>query len=330
MASLSEIRAKLKAADQRSSGGAISDRTIYPFWNLKEGQESIVRFLPDADPNNTFFWAERLLIKLPFNGVKGESESKPVAVQVPCVEMYGQTCPVLSEVRAWFKDPSLEEMGRKYWKKKSYIFQGFVVEDGLSEDSTPENPIRKFVIGPQIFQLIRSALLDAEMEELPTDYVRGLDFRIRTTKKGGYTDYATSTWARKERPLNEAELSAINDYGLNTLSEWLPKKPTAEDLVAIKEMFEASVDGEAYDPDRWAKHYKPSGFSQSPEDDTKPETKTPAKSVSKPSVQKAAPKVIEGTEEENEDIDDSKPVVSNISNAKALDLLAQIRARQSK
>ena len=46
-------------------------------------------------------------------------------------------------------------MGRKYWKKKSYIFQGFVTQNPLNEDSTPENPIRRFIIGPQIFNIIR-------------------------------------------------------------------------------------------------------------------------------------------------------------------------------
>ena len=109
------------------------------------------------------------MIKLPFAGVKGQTDSRPVQVQVPCMEMYGKTCPVLTEVRPWFKDKSMEDMGRKYWKKKSYIFQGFVVTNPLAEDTTPENPIRRFIIGPQIFNIIRAALLDPEMEELPTD-----------------------------------------------------------------------------------------------------------------------------------------------------------------
>ena len=49
-----------------------------------------MRFLPDGNADNTFFWAERLMIKLPFAGVKGETDSRPVQVQVPCMEMYGE------------------------------------------------------------------------------------------------------------------------------------------------------------------------------------------------------------------------------------------------
>jgi hypothetical protein len=263
MASLAEIRAKLKEQENRSSGGNTGggDNSIYPFWNMKEGEQATLRFLPDGDDSNTFFWKERLVIKLPFAGVKGETDSRPVQVQVPCMEMYGESCPILQEVRGWFKDPSLEDMGRKYWKKRSYIFQGFVVDDPLKEDNTPENPIRRFIIGPQIFQLIKAALMDPDMEELPTDYTAGVDFRLAKGSKGGYADYGASNWARRERPLGDAEMAAVNTNGLFNLTDFLPKKPDETALKVLTEMFEASVDGDAYDPDRWSNYFRPAGMA---------------------------------------------------------------------
>ena len=264
MASLAEIRAKLQAANQQntsSSGGG--DNAIFPHWNIAEGTTTTVRFLPDGDANNTFFWVERAMIKLPFAGVKGEANSKPVVVQVPCMEMYGETCPVLTEVRPWFKDKSLEDMGRKYWKKRSYLFQGLVTNTDLKEDKSPENPIRRFIIGSQIHNLIKNALMDSEIEELPTDYVRGLDFKITKTSKGGYADYSTSSWARRERALSEDEQAAIAQHGLFDLKSFLPKKPGEVELKVIKEMFEASVDGEAFDMERWGQYYKPAGMGGS-------------------------------------------------------------------
>ena len=263
MASLAEIRAKLKEQENRatgtSSGGG--DNAIYPFWNMKEGEQATMRFLPDGDDSNTFFWKERLMIKLPFAGVKGDTGSRPVQVQVPCMEMYGESCPILQEVRGWFKDPTLEDMGRKYWKKRSYIFQGFVVDDPLKEDSQPENPIRRFIIGPQIFQLIKAALMDPDMEELPTDYTAGVDFRLSKGTKGGYADYGASNWARRERPLSDTEMNAINTHGLFNLNDFLPKKPGEVELKVLSEMFEASVDGDVYDPDRWSQYFRPSGMA---------------------------------------------------------------------
>ena len=122
MATLADIRAKLQAQNSKPSGeGQIGDNAIYPHWNIPENSEAVLRFLPDGDSNNTFFWTERAMIKLPFNSVKGDATSGPVQVQIPCMEMYGDACPILAEVRTWFKDSSLEEMGRKYWKKRSYI-----------------------------------------------------------------------------------------------------------------------------------------------------------------------------------------------------------------
>jgi hypothetical protein len=269
MASLAEIRAKLAQQETRNGGsnGGGRDNAIYPHWNIPENATARIRFLPDGDAKNDFFWVERAMIRLPFSGIKGQMNSKSVIVQVPCVEMWNETCPILTEVRTWFKQASLEEMGRKYWKKKSYIFQGFVRDNPLTEDSTPENPIRRFVISPSIYPLIIAALKDPDIEELPTDHDRGLDFSITKTSKGQYADYATSKWARKETPLTQLERAAIETFGLHDLKGFLPKKPGDAELKIIKEMFEASVDGATYDESRWGQYYKPSGMGGNPDAD---------------------------------------------------------------
>jgi hypothetical protein len=201
------------------------------------------------------------MIRLGFAGVKGDSNSRAVTVNVPCNEMWGPTgsCPVLAEVRPWFKDPALEDMGRKYWKKRSYVFQGFVAESTLAEDTTPDNPIRRFVINPSIFNIIKGALMDSDFTELPTDTEQGTDFRLTKTTKGQYADYSTSSWSRKERSLDSNERAAIEAHGLFNLNDYLPKQPNDEELRIIGEMFEASVNGELYDPARWGNFYRPAG-----------------------------------------------------------------------
>ena len=322
MASLAEIRAKLQESQNRSSGNSTGggDNAIYPHWNMQESKEAVVRFLPDANASNTFFWVERAMIKLPFAGIKGESDNRNVIVQVPCVEMYndGTTCPILSEVRGWFKDKSLEDMGRKYWKKRSYIFQGFVVDDPLNEETKPENPIRRFIIGPQIFQIIKGALMDPELEELPTDYLRGVDFRIKKTSKGGYADYSTSQWSRKERAITDQEKAAIDSNGLFDLSDFLPKKPSEVELKVMKEMFEASVDGEAYDMERWGQYFKPAGMSQNTGDPNKAYTPKAETAPATPAA--AAPEAAPAPKAE------AAPAEGDSAN-RAQDILAMIRNR---
>jgi hypothetical protein len=243
------------------------------------------------------------------------------------MEMYGDSCSILQEVRGWFKDPSLEDMGRKYWKKRSYVFQGFVTENPLADDQAPENPIRRFIIGPQIFQIIKQALMDPDMEELPTDYTAGVDFRLNKTSKGGYADYSTSNWARRERPLSDEEMSAINTHGLFNLNDFLPKKPDETAIKVMQEMFEASVDGEVYDPDRWSNYFRPAGMSQATGDPNKapapaaPTATAPAEPTPAPEAAPAAP------------VAETAPAAPAAEAAPATggdanDILAMIRARQ--
>jgi hypothetical protein len=86
----------------------------------------------------------------------------------------------------------------------------------------------------------------------------------------------------------------------------------------MKEMFEASVDGEAYDMDRWGQYFKPAGMGAA--------TGDPNKQVARAAVA-------------DDQVDDepapvSKPVVaetapaSTESSSRAQDILAKIRARQ--
>jgi hypothetical protein len=167
--------------------------------------------------------------------------------------------------------------------------------------------------------------MDPELEELPTDLLRGLDFRISKASKGGFADYSGSKWSRKETALTEAEQAAIAEHGLFDLSTFLPKKPTEAEVKVIKEMFEASVDGQSYDTERWGQYFRPAGVN-APAGSTAPA----AESAPAPQVASApAPAVA------SNDFDDEEPAVATApveakpaSSDKAQDILAMIRARQ--
>lgn len=331
MASLAEIRAKLLEQETKSSTRGTSsggDNAIFPHWQIPEGSSATLRFLPDADESNTFFWKERQMVRLEFPGIKGHDEHKPVTIQVPCVEMWGDSCPIHAEIRPWFKDPSMEDMGRKYWKKRSYIFQGFVTQSDLQEDTTPDNPIRRFVISPQIFKIISQALMDPDFPEIPTDYEAGTDFRIMKSTKGQYADYSTSNWARRERSLNQEERDAINTNGLFTLNDFLPKKPDADSLNAIFEMFEASVDGQLYDPERFADFYRPYGLDAPAKGSTPAPAPAPTPAPAPAPVPEAKPEPAPVAEPAPA----PEPVATAPAGAdekpSAQDILAMIRARK--
>ena len=167
--------------------------------------------------------------------------------------------------------------------------------------------------------------MDPDMEELPTDYTAGVDFRLNKTSKGGYADYGTSQWARRERPLSDAEMNAINTFGVFNLNDFLPKKPTDVEIKVMQEMFEASVDGEAFDMDRWGQYFRPAGMAQRTGDpNTTPAATTPA----------PAPKTVLVDDDvpfkSNEEVAaESAPASSPATGSGAQDILAMIRARQN-
>lgn len=326
MATLDQIRAKLAAMENRKPTGGFSGTSItYPFWKVNEGETATVRFLPDADDTNVFFWRERQVINLPFPGVKGGDESRPTSVRVPCVEMWGDSCPILAQVRPWWNDKSLEDMARQYWKKRSYMFQALVTEDPLNEKYENENPIRRLIIGPQIFNIVKDALMDPELESNPVDFVNGLDFRITVSKKGQYRDYSTSKWARRETAISEEHISAIEKHGLFNLNDWLPPKPTQDHLAAMVEMFEASVNGDLYDPEKWSNFYRPYGLEV---DDDDASSGTPASSAPAAKAPVAAPVKEEPKVEIKEEVKE-EATVSDKPASSAQDILAKIRNRKA-
>lgn len=331
MSTLASMRQKLLATEKPNTG-PVFDTANYPFWNIKPNTTTTFRFLPDGDESNEFFWVEKLVIKLPFNGIKG-GESKQVVVNVPCVEMFGKSeypagCPILSEVRTWYKsnDEAMKTTANKYWKKASYIMQGFVRENTVPDDKSPENPIRRVTLNKQLFNLVKAGLMDTDMQNLPTDYEAGTDFKIAKTMKGQYADYGTSSYARRETPLSSDERQALEQYGLSNLSQFLGKKPTADDLKVIKEMFEASVDGEEYDLERWGNYYRPLGLNKNNDGDEIATASAQQETTVNHQAQKQTTQT-PATQTTNQ-TDTTKPTSDSKPNA--ADILAQIRSRKAK
>jgi hypothetical protein len=169
---------------------------------------------------------------------------------------------------------------------------------------------------------------------LPTDYQRGLNFNIVKGTKGGWSDYSTSAFARRETALTEAELAAIDSYGLFDLKSYLPKKPSESEQRIIKDMFDASVDGRPYDLERWGAYYKPWGLeggeksAAAGDSDEQFEQKRAAPAPSAPVAQSAP--VAESTPpwEDTPAATDEVQVPAAKSNAN--DILALIRSRQNK
>lgn len=265
--SMDKVRAALleKQAKKNGNGEArtqsTGDNASFPFWNIPDNTQATIRLLRDGDESNDFFWRELTRINLVFPGVVGGEypTDREVTVKVPCMEMFGQKCPITEDIRPlWKGSEDDKNLARQYYRKKSFLYQGFVVNSPLQEQA-PENPIRRFVINQTIHEIIEASLTDSDMIDLPIDEVNGIDFIIKKTKKGQYANYQTSGWARRERSLTEEELTAIETFGLFNLSEFLGRKPDEEELAAIFQMYQDSRNGLPFDADKYGRWFRAYG-----------------------------------------------------------------------
>ncbi len=332
-ATLAAIKAKLLEGQKKSGGDENKPRTggdnaSYPFWNIPVGSSATLRFLPDNDPDNVFFWQKREVIKLPFEGSVGGdyATNKKVTVNVPCIDMFGMSCPITAFIRPWWKDDEKKELARTYYKKKSYLFQGFVVNDGVGETEVPENPVRRFVINPSLYEIIEKSLMDPEMEDAPTDYVNGCDFKIQKTQKGEYANYQTSQWSRRARSLTETELGAIETHGLFTLKNFLGRVPDSDEIAAITAMFHDSLEGKPFDTEsygQWFRAYSDRNAADADAVSSAPVTPRAAAPAAQAPVQASAPAT--------EYVADSAPVAPAAGGvASAADIMEKIRNRQAR
>lgn len=318
--SLEQLREQLRkqqGGDGNSSKPSGGDNALFKFWDAKNDTTTVVRFLPDKDTTNPFFWVERQVVNLTFDGIMGDPSTmgKTITVQVPCMKMYDHTlhCPIRAEINKYWKTDK-EDIARKYWPKRSYLMQGFVRECPFDEENSPENPIRRFTVNKMLFKNIQQSLLDPEMEELPTSFENGTDFRIIKTQQGEYANYSTSTFARKETSLTDSEREAIETHGLFDLKDFLPNRPTQEGIDVIEEMFFASLEGMAYDP-KWANHYKPYGYDFSGSTPTTVSNSQPAPAQTTTTVaSEPAPTTTEST-------------TTNTSTDQTDDVMAKLRAK---
>jgi hypothetical protein len=222
--SLDQLKQAFKKPEQTEGGSRPNN--YYPFWNIAEGQQAIVRFLPDKTEDNPFgFVVEKLMHTLVING---ENKS------IPCLKMHGEDCPICKVSSEYYKKED-KENGKKYWRKKQHIAQAIIIEDPLKADETTgethQGKVRFLALGYQLFQVIQAAFESGDLDEVPYNMDGGYDFVIKKTKQGEYSTYAVgSRFKAKPRSLTDEEREVAEEQMIH-LSTLLPANP-GEDKVA--------------------------------------------------------------------------------------------------
>jgi len=299
---LEQLQAAFKKNDNNNDNEN-RPNNYYPFWNMKDDEKAVVRFLPDKNPDNPMgFLVEKLMHNLEING-----ETK----RVPCLKMYGDDdCPICAVSRAYYKDEGKKSVnGKKYWRKKQHIAQALIVSDPLEADKdtgeTHEGKVRFLNLGWQIYEKIKAEFEGGELESIPYMFEDGCNFNIGKSAQGEYSTYAiTSGFARRSSSLTEDEIARVEDEMVD-LSTLLPAKPSLEKVEA---MLAAALSGTEYvDPD-----------GDSSNDDAGDEP-----------APKAAPKVAETKPAPKAEAKAAPAEAPSEDEAAADDILAKIRQRRA-
>lgn len=232
MSAKRDLSALISAFSQKASGGGGGDQSwklFYPFWKMPDDSIAQFRFLPDLDEDNPLgFLVENLSHELTING-----ERKKVG----CLSMHGERCPACDLSRKYY-DEKNEELGKKYYRKKSYIGEGIVVESPIEHD---QNQLVKLIeFGPKIFKQIQAAFQSGDLEQPPFELKGGYNFRIKKTKSGQYADYGTSNFAPKQSDLDDELIESM------TLFDLKQYRTKAVDAATMEAMLIADQTGQAF------------------------------------------------------------------------------------
>jgi len=236
---LDALKALFKKEKEKQSGEGTkrSRGDFWPFWEMNVGEKAKVRLLPDKNEENPFqFYVEKLEHKL---AIDGKTET------IPCLEMYGEKCPISDLSRKFYKEEGKGSAnGKYYYRKKSNIVRLLVLEDPLPPDEeTGETAVGKVVttqLGYQLMEKIKEEISSDDLDELPWDIEKGYDFIIKKTAQGEHGTYAVgSGFARRPSAIPEEYLDAVQE-GLIDLETLLPSNPGYE---FVKRKLDAHLNG---------------------------------------------------------------------------------------
>lgn len=208
----------------KTTDATVSDylKKFYPYWKMEEHQTAIVRFLPDRDENNKLAF----IVANTTHDLKIEDKRK----EVPCLRMYGHSCPICEASSALFAEGS-EQEAKRYYKRTSYIGQVVVMESPFDYPQDAQ-VVKLLKFGPQIMKCIEAAFKSGDLVEHPAHPKLGYNFRLRKGKSGKWPDYGSSGFAPRQSELDPDLYDLIKEQ-LYTLSDWRAPEITRPELEAM-------------------------------------------------------------------------------------------------
>ncbi len=236
--SIEQYRARLKAEKAKKENrekGKTGNPNMFPFWNMENEQEAVVRILPDKNTNNpNVFFVDKLEHRISVDGKD---------VNVPCLKMYGQDCPICDISQQHYKNGNKEE-GKYYYRNRTSLARVLVIKDPLPADEDGKTYVGRCVntqFSYQIMKVINEQMLtegEDALESDPWDLENGYNFTIKKSKQGDYSTYTIGTKFSRKSSAIPAEYA--DNVELIDLSTLLPKNPGID---AVQKILNAHLTG---------------------------------------------------------------------------------------
>lgn len=240
-----------KAIEEYSKPKKVQQNTFYPYWDIPFDSQMIIKFLPDKNEDNAFFWVKTYSIVVTFNSSTRNPGLKETVI-IPTLKNRNPDafCPLT--VKFW--NARKEFADREDLDifplalREHYIFQGLVVDSPL-DDPNPEQQIKFFRFTRGIGELIIDELKSMDDDEpTPCDIEDGSAFiLVKRRRRGGFADYSRSRFG-EPYALSAEEIEAYEEQAVD-LSTLVPEPPT--DTSVYEELIEAAIKFEQFDNDRW-------------------------------------------------------------------------------
>jgi hypothetical protein len=226
---MDQLKNNFEKSNNREGTGSLLP--YYLFWDMKEGAQAVIRFLPDKDesnPNGYFVARHR-------HNLEVEGETK----RIPCLQMYNEDCPICKLSQHYYNVEKNKELGKKYWRDINHVSQIIVVEDPLplpDDGQSRVGKIHAISMGFQLLNSVKEGLASGDLDVVPFAYEGGTDFAIKKTLAGGRNNYSVgSRFLRRSRDLTEEEIAYVEDNIVN-LRDLLPKKIEVDEVQRLLDL----------------------------------------------------------------------------------------------
>ena len=276
-----QIATYIKTTENNSENGENQQSDLFKLWSIQPGNSVYIRFFPDPDAANPVYWRPKAYHRLQFTAIKQPDGTltfpeRPVNVDVPgwnCKAneaannnlskdylLYSVDDPVQKLIKDLFNgDDTSKELYRKLKVKTQYMMYGIITR----YEAHPEfvGKAYRFIVVPQLFDIIRENLTDEDYSTAPCDVDFGYDFKVTMSKQGEFNDYKSSKFTPQSKyyAVTDEMKAEFESHHFKPLQEWLLKVPTPEQSATIEKMTQAVMTNEPFEA-AWANDYMPYGY----------------------------------------------------------------------